>query len=53
MSDHALIDVEDLRCLFPIRRNLGDIARGRSHNVHAVDSVSFSMQRGEILALVG
>jgi oligopeptide/dipeptide ABC transporter ATP-binding protein len=53
MSDHALIEVEELRCLFPIRKNLGDIARGRSHNVHAVDSVSFSMQRGEILALVG
>jgi len=53
MSETALIDVQDLRCLFPIRKGLGDLLARRAHNVHAVDSVSFSMQRGEIVALVG
>jgi oligopeptide/dipeptide ABC transporter ATP-binding protein len=53
MSEQALIQVDDLQCLFPLRKSLGDLARGRSHHVHAVDSVSFEMQRGEILALVG
>lgn len=53
MSENALIEVEDLRCLFPVRKGLGDILARRAHNVHAVDSVSFSMQRGEIVALVG
>ena len=48
-----LIELDDLRCLFPMRKGLGDILRGQSHHVHAVDAVSFSMQRGEIVALVG
>jgi oligopeptide/dipeptide ABC transporter ATP-binding protein len=49
----ALIELEDLRCLFPVRRGLGDLLTGTSHHVHAVDAVSFSMARGEIVALVG
>lgn len=53
MNERALLEVRDLRCLFPLRKGLGDVARGKSHAVHAVDSVSFEMQRGEILALVG
>lgn len=53
MSEQALIQVDNVQCLFPMRKSIGDVVRGRSHNVHAVDSVSFSMQRGEILALVG
>ncbi|HYH10802.1 MAG TPA: dipeptide/oligopeptide/nickel ABC transporter ATP-binding protein, partial [Thermomicrobiales bacterium] len=53
MSQNALIEVKDLRCLFPVRKGLGDILSRRTHNVHAVDAVSFSMQRGEIVALVG
>jgi len=53
MSQNALIEVKDLRCLFPVRKGLGDILSRRAHNVHAVDAVSFSMQRGEIVALVG
>lgn len=48
-----LLELEDLRCLFPLRRGLSDMIRGEKHHVHAVDSVSFSMRRGEILALVG
>jgi oligopeptide/dipeptide ABC transporter ATP-binding protein len=53
MSEPALIDVDNLRCLFPVRRGLGDILARRSSHVHAVDAVSFSLGRGEILALVG
>ncbi len=48
-----LLELEDLRCLFPLRRGLSDMVRGEKHHVHAVDAVSFSMRRGEILALVG
>jgi oligopeptide transport system ATP-binding protein len=53
MSESPLIEVEDLQCLFPVRRGLGDVLARRAHHVHAVDAVSFSMQRGEIVALVG
>jgi peptide/nickel transport system ATP-binding protein len=53
MSETPLLELQDLQCLFPVRRGLGDIVRGQKHNIHAVDSVSISMQRGEILALVG
>ncbi len=53
MSETPLLELEDLQCLFPVRRSVTDFVRGQKHNIHAVDSVSFSMQRGEILALVG
>jgi len=49
----ALIELDGLRCLFPVRKVLTDVLRGHSHHVHAVDAVSFSMQRGEIVGLVG
>jgi len=49
----ALIETEDLQCLFPVRKGLGDFLSRASHHVHAVDSVSFAMARGEIVALVG
>jgi oligopeptide/dipeptide ABC transporter ATP-binding protein len=48
-----LMELDDLQCLFPVRRGLSDVVRGQKHHIHAVDSVSFSLQRGEILALVG
>lgn len=53
MSEQPLLEVSELRCLFPIRRNFGDFVSRQTHHVHAVDSVSFSMEAGEILALVG
>lgn len=53
MSDPALIEVENLRCLFPLRKGLGDLLARQAHHVHAVDAVSFSIGRGEIVALVG
>jgi peptide/nickel transport system ATP-binding protein len=45
-----LLEVEDLRVWFPIRRGL--LRRVIGH-VRAVDGVSFSLERGRTLALVG
>jgi oligopeptide/dipeptide ABC transporter ATP-binding protein len=53
MSSPPLLEVTDLRCLFPVRRGLGDLLARRKHHVHAVDAVSFTLEAGEILALVG
>jgi ABC-type glutathione transport system ATPase component len=53
MSDATLLEVDDLRCLFPLRRSAADVLSRRTHYVHAVDAVSFALQRGEIVALVG
>ena len=53
MSDAPLLEVNDLRCLFPLRRGPADLLNRRTHYVHAVDAVSFALQRGEIVALVG
>ena len=46
--------VENLRKLFPVPRGiLGTLTRRPKRFVHAVDGVSFSMGKGEILGLVG
>ncbi len=49
-----LLEVTDLVTQYPVRRGLIDAARRvpRMH-VHAVDGVSFSLGRGEMMALVG
>jgi peptide/nickel transport system ATP-binding protein len=46
---NALLAVDNLRKHFPVRRGLGSGARV----VHAVDGVSFHIDRGETLSLVG
>ena len=46
----ALLDVQDLRKYFPVHR--GVLGRSQEH-VRAVDGVSFRLQRGETLGLVG
>jgi peptide/nickel transport system ATP-binding protein len=49
-----LVEVEDLVVRYPIARGLvGTMARKPQQQVHAVDGVSFSLARGELLALVG
>lgn len=53
MSQAPLLDVTDLACLFPVRRSAGDLVSRTQHHVHAVDAVSFTIEAGEILALVG
>jgi peptide/nickel transport system ATP-binding protein len=49
-----LLDVLDLFVTYPIRRGLlGAITRKSRRIVRAVDGVTFSLDRGEMLALVG
>jgi oligopeptide/dipeptide ABC transporter ATP-binding protein len=49
-----LLEVEDLVVHYPIPRGIvGTVARQPRRRVNAVDGVSLSLQRGEMLALVG
>ena len=53
-QDRVVLGVSDLRTLFPVPRGIvGTLLRKPRRYVHAVDGVSFSMVRGEILGLVG
>ncbi len=53
-SEGILLDVADLRTRYPVRRSIADrLARRPRHWVRAVDGVSFSLRRGEMVALVG
>ena len=49
-NNDLLLTVSDLKKYYPVRR--GILARVAAH-VKAVDGVSFSLQRGETLGLVG
>ncbi|MCB9687562.1 MAG: ATP-binding cassette domain-containing protein [Alphaproteobacteria bacterium] len=46
----ALIEVNDLRVTFPVH---GGVLRRRVAGVRAVDGVSFTIRKGEVLGLVG
>src|SRR5499426_4260479 len=50
MADTPLLQVKNLKKYFPIR---GGIFSREVARVHAVDDVSFTIQRGETLGLVG
>ncbi|MGE0420577.1 MAG: ABC transporter ATP-binding protein [Acetobacteraceae bacterium] len=50
MDQTPLIDVKDVRKLFPIKKG---ILRRTVGHVHAVDGVSFAINKGETLGLVG
>jgi len=52
-STTPLFELQNLQCLFPMRRGFNDLVRGKHHFVHAVDEVTFEIGRGEIVALVG
>ena len=53
-SEGILLDVADLRTRYPVRRSMADrLARRPRQWVRAVDGVSFSLRRGEMVALVG
>jgi oligopeptide/dipeptide ABC transporter ATP-binding protein len=52
--DAPLLEVEGLVTRYPIARGLvGTLARHQREQVHAVEGVSFALQAGEMLALVG
>jgi len=50
MPDTALLSVDDLQVHFPVRSG---VFQRQSATVKAVDGVSFSIERGETLSLVG
>jgi len=53
-AEPTLLEVEDLVVRYPIHRGLvGSAARQPRRSVHAVEGVSLSLLRGEMLALVG
>jgi oligopeptide/dipeptide ABC transporter ATP-binding protein len=53
-AEPTLLEVEDLVVRYPIHRGLvGSATRQTRRSVHAVEGVSLSLQRGEMLALVG
>ena len=53
-AEVPLLEVENLKTYYPVRLGLTRRATGaRRVWVHAVDGVSFSLARGEMLALVG
>ncbi|MGN6484144.1 MAG: ATP-binding cassette domain-containing protein, partial [Thermomicrobiales bacterium] len=49
----TLIEVQGLQRYYPIRKGITDFAFGKAEYVKAVDDISFTIKRGEILALVG
>jgi len=54
MTEAPLLEVENLVTQYPVRRGLTERLSGQHRLwVHAVDGVSFSLARGEMLALVG
>jgi peptide/nickel transport system ATP-binding protein len=49
-----LLEVRDLVVRYPVARGIvGTLARRPKQNVHAVEGISFSIARGEMVALVG
>jgi len=49
----VLLEVRGLEKRFPLRRGIREMLRGERPAVRAVDGVSFSVRRGEIVGLVG
>jgi oligopeptide/dipeptide ABC transporter ATP-binding protein len=53
-ADDLLLEVAGLQTRYPVRRSIADrLARRPRQWVRAVDGVSFSLRRGEMVALVG
>lgn len=50
MNDEPLLAVDDLKKYFPVK---GGILKRTTDHVKAVDGVSFDIQRGETMALIG
>lgn len=52
MSEYIL-EIENLKKLFPVRRGMSQLLKGDRKYVHAVDGVSFKVKKGEIFGLIG
>lgn len=53
-TDHALLDVKDLRVYYPVKTPaIQRLFQREKAVIHAVDGVSFSLKPGEIFGLVG
>jgi peptide/nickel transport system ATP-binding protein len=53
-NDTPLLEITDLVKEFPVKKNLFDkTMQGKDLKVHAVDGVSFSLRKGEVLGLAG
>jgi len=53
-NGHRLLEVEDLVVHYPVARGIvGTMTRRPEKRVRAVEGISFSLDRGELLALVG
>ena len=48
-----ILEIKDLVKHFPLRRRLRQVIKGDRPSVKAVDGISFNLQQGEILGLVG
>ena len=48
-----VLELEHVKKEFPLRRRLEEVMQGSRGSVHAVDDVSITLGRGEILGLVG
>ncbi len=54
MSNERVLEVHNLRKYFPVTRTLSDVLKKKKQEfIKAVDGVSFSLSRGEILGLIG
>ncbi len=49
----TLLEVTNLKRYYTVRKSVTETIFGRADHVRAVDDISFSLKRGEILALVG
>ena len=52
-ATRPVLQVENLRTIFPLPQSIGDRLRGHARSVRAVDGVSFEINAGETLGLVG
>ncbi|MEM8743304.1 MAG: ABC transporter ATP-binding protein [Pseudomonadota bacterium] len=50
----TLLDIEDLRCYYQLRRGIKDLIAGQKpRQVHAVDDIDLEVGHGQTLAIVG
>jgi peptide/nickel transport system ATP-binding protein len=53
-AEPPLLHIEDLAASYPIRRTIGEVLhREPRHAVRAVDGISLTLRKGEMVALVG